>query len=159
MPQLWAQGLTRCPFVGRWDREGPWLDPHSGQGQPGPAPHSLPRPWPQLEGAFPDTMTKCAELLNRTVDVDFVDINVGCPIDLVYKKVVAAQPWTSMVWVGMGAWDPAFLLPECLGDPWVLLRPGFPHLAGAGREGWQARLAFCRPLLQPPISPRAGAVP
>ncbi|XP_050842113.1 tRNA-dihydrouridine(47) synthase [NAD(P)(+)]-like isoform X2 [Serinus canaria] len=42
----------------------------------------------QLEGAFPDTMTKCAELLNRTIDVDFVDINVGCPIDLVYKKVL-----------------------------------------------------------------------
>nr|XP_012617088.1 tRNA-dihydrouridine(47) synthase [NAD(P)(+)]-like isoform X2 [Microcebus murinus] len=40
----------------------------------------------QLEGAFPDTMTKCAELLNRTVEVDFVDVNVGCPIDLVYKK-------------------------------------------------------------------------
>ncbi|XP_077346965.1 tRNA-dihydrouridine(47) synthase [NAD(P)(+)]-like isoform X2 [Lithobates pipiens] len=40
----------------------------------------------QLEGSFPDTMTKCAELLNRTIDVDFVDINVGCPIDLVYKK-------------------------------------------------------------------------
>lgn len=31
-------------------------------------------------------MTKCAELLNRTIEVDFVDINVGCPIDLVYKK-------------------------------------------------------------------------
>ncbi|XP_064428674.1 tRNA-dihydrouridine(47) synthase [NAD(P)(+)]-like isoform X2 [Mirounga angustirostris] len=41
----------------------------------------------QLEGAFPDTMTKCAELLNRTIEVDFVDINVGCPIDLVYKKL------------------------------------------------------------------------
>uniref|UniRef100_A0A452FI04 tRNA-dihydrouridine(47) synthase [NAD(P)(+)] n=1 Tax=Capra hircus TaxID=9925 RepID=A0A452FI04_CAPHI len=40
----------------------------------------------QLEGAFPDTMTKCAELLNRTIEVDFVDINVGCPIDLVFKK-------------------------------------------------------------------------
>ncbi|KAM5232381.1 tRNA-dihydrouridine(47) synthase [NAD(P)(+)]-like isoform 1-T1 [Hipposideros larvatus] len=40
----------------------------------------------QLEGAFPDTMIKCAELLNRTIEVDFVDINVGCPIDLVYKK-------------------------------------------------------------------------
>ncbi|NXV81111.1 DUS3L synthase, partial [Atlantisia rogersi] len=39
-----------------------------------------------LEGAFPDTMTKCAELLNQTIEVDFVDINVGCPIDLVYKK-------------------------------------------------------------------------
>ncbi|XP_078273422.1 tRNA-dihydrouridine(47) synthase [NAD(P)(+)]-like [Rhinoraja longicauda] len=40
----------------------------------------------QLDGAFPDTMTKCAELLNQTIDVDFVDINVGCPIDLVYQK-------------------------------------------------------------------------
>lgn len=46
----------------------------------------------QLEGAFPDTMTKCAELLNRTIDVDFVDVNVGCPIDLVYKKVLVALP-------------------------------------------------------------------
>uniref|UniRef100_A0A8B9FY65 tRNA-dihydrouridine(47) synthase [NAD(P)(+)] n=1 Tax=Amazona collaria TaxID=241587 RepID=A0A8B9FY65_9PSIT len=42
----------------------------------------------QLEGAFPDTMTKCAELLNQTIEVDFVDVNVGCPIDLVYKKVL-----------------------------------------------------------------------
>ncbi|XP_073533505.1 tRNA-dihydrouridine(47) synthase [NAD(P)(+)]-like isoform X2 [Phyllobates terribilis] len=40
----------------------------------------------QLEGAFTDTMTKCADLLNRSIEVDFVDINVGCPIDLVYKK-------------------------------------------------------------------------
>ncbi|XP_077086294.1 tRNA-dihydrouridine(47) synthase [NAD(P)(+)]-like isoform X2 [Siphateles boraxobius] len=40
----------------------------------------------QLEGCFPDTMTRCAELLNQHIDVDFVDINSGCPIDLVYKK-------------------------------------------------------------------------
>ncbi|KAM9307572.1 tRNA-dihydrouridine(47) synthase [NAD(P)(+)]-like [Gastrophryne carolinensis] len=40
----------------------------------------------QLEGGFPDTMTKCAEVLNTSIDVDFVDINVGCPIDLVYNK-------------------------------------------------------------------------
>uniref|UniRef100_A0A8C9VAD2 tRNA-dihydrouridine(47) synthase [NAD(P)(+)] n=1 Tax=Scleropages formosus TaxID=113540 RepID=A0A8C9VAD2_SCLFO len=40
----------------------------------------------QLEGCFPDTMTKCAELLNHNIEVDFVDINSGCPIDLVYKK-------------------------------------------------------------------------
>lgn len=40
----------------------------------------------QLEGAFPDTMTKCAELLSETIEVDFVDINVGCPIDLIYNK-------------------------------------------------------------------------
>ncbi|KAM6958851.1 tRNA-dihydrouridine(47) synthase [NAD(P)(+)]-like [Aplochiton taeniatus] len=40
----------------------------------------------QLEGCFPDTMTRCAELINNNIDVDFVDINSGCPIDLVYKK-------------------------------------------------------------------------
>lgn len=40
----------------------------------------------QLEGGFPDSMTKCAELLNQNVDMDFVDINVGCPIDLVINK-------------------------------------------------------------------------
>ncbi|XP_032992602.1 tRNA-dihydrouridine(47) synthase [NAD(P)(+)]-like isoform X1 [Lacerta agilis] len=43
-------------------------------------------PLTTLEGAFPDTMTKCAELLNRTIEVDFVDVNVGCPIDLIYNK-------------------------------------------------------------------------
>lgn len=40
----------------------------------------------QLEGCFPDTMTRCAELINNNTEVDFVDINSGCPIDLVYKK-------------------------------------------------------------------------
>ncbi|NXL94949.1 DUS3L synthase, partial [Alectura lathami] len=37
-------------------------------------------------GAFPDMMAKCTELLNQTIAVDFVDISVGCPVDLVYKK-------------------------------------------------------------------------
>lgn len=40
----------------------------------------------QVEGCFPDTMTRCAELINNNLEVDFVDINSGCPIDLVYKK-------------------------------------------------------------------------
>ncbi|XP_077599327.1 tRNA-dihydrouridine(47) synthase [NAD(P)(+)]-like [Stigmatopora nigra] len=40
----------------------------------------------QVEGCFPDTMTRVAELINNNTDVDFVDINSGCPIDLVYKK-------------------------------------------------------------------------
>uniref|UniRef100_UPI00359014CC tRNA-dihydrouridine(47) synthase [NAD(P)(+)]-like n=1 Tax=Myxine glutinosa TaxID=7769 RepID=UPI00359014CC len=40
----------------------------------------------QLEGGFPDTMTKCADLLNRSIDIDFVDINMGCPLDLVCHK-------------------------------------------------------------------------
>lgn len=40
----------------------------------------------QLCGAFPDTMTKCAEVLQKEVPVDFLDINIGCPIDLVFKQ-------------------------------------------------------------------------
>lgn len=40
----------------------------------------------QLCGAFPDTMTKCAELVSTHLNVDFIDVNVGCPIDFVYHK-------------------------------------------------------------------------
>ena len=31
-------------------------------------------------------MARVAQLLEETVDCDFVDINMGCPIDLVFKK-------------------------------------------------------------------------
>lgn len=51
----------------------------------------------QLEGCFPDSMSRCAELLNNNIDVDFVDINSGCPIDLVYKKVYTHTPWKDTV--------------------------------------------------------------
>lgn len=88
-----------------------------GRGSPDGLLTPLLRHLPQLEGAFPDTMTKCAELLNRTIEVDFVDINVGCPIDLVYKKVVAVQPSipSGPSVDGVETWDLALLLPESLG--------------------------------------------
>ncbi|XP_028399610.1 tRNA-dihydrouridine(47) synthase [NAD(P)(+)]-like isoform X2 [Dendronephthya gigantea] len=40
----------------------------------------------QLCGSFPDTMSKCAELLQNKIEIDFIDVNVGCPIDLVFNK-------------------------------------------------------------------------
>lgn len=40
----------------------------------------------QLCGSNPDIMVKCSELLAEVAEVDFVDINVGCPIDFVYQQ-------------------------------------------------------------------------
>ncbi|XP_033762128.1 tRNA-dihydrouridine(47) synthase [NAD(P)(+)]-like [Pecten maximus] len=40
----------------------------------------------QICGAFPDTLTRCCQLINDELSVDFVDLNCGCPIDLVFKK-------------------------------------------------------------------------
>ena len=37
----------------------------------------------QVAGGYPDCMARCAEIINATSDVDFVDINMGCPIDMV----------------------------------------------------------------------------
>ncbi|XP_067141631.1 tRNA-dihydrouridine(47) synthase [NAD(P)(+)]-like [Centruroides vittatus] len=40
----------------------------------------------QLCGSFADIMTRCAQLVYDKTDADFIDINMGCPIDLVYQK-------------------------------------------------------------------------
>lgn len=37
----------------------------------------------QVCGGFGDAMTRCAQLIEDKCEVDFVDINFGCPIDLV----------------------------------------------------------------------------
>ena len=47
----------------------------------------------QICGSHADTMTRCAELVNAHTSVDFVDINTGCPIDLVFKKVTMEMPF------------------------------------------------------------------
>ncbi|KAI9911292.1 hypothetical protein PsorP6_009056 [Peronosclerospora sorghi] len=39
----------------------------------------------QLAGSFSDQMARVCELLARETDVDFVDINMGCPIDIVCR--------------------------------------------------------------------------
>ncbi|XP_073973693.1 dihydrouridine synthase 3 isoform X1 [Rhodnius prolixus] len=40
----------------------------------------------QIEGNNPYVMTKCAQLLQENAEIDFVDINVGCPIDLIFDQ-------------------------------------------------------------------------
>lgn len=40
----------------------------------------------QLCGSNAEAMTKCAQLLDEQTSIDFIDINMGCPIDLIYKQ-------------------------------------------------------------------------
>ncbi|XP_067936907.1 tRNA-dihydrouridine(47) synthase [NAD(P)(+)]-like [Watersipora subatra] len=40
----------------------------------------------QLCGAFADSMSKCTQLLTETCEIDFIDINVGCPIELIFDQ-------------------------------------------------------------------------
>ncbi|GFT70612.1 tRNA-dihydrouridine(47) synthase-like [Nephila pilipes] len=40
----------------------------------------------QLCGFHPDIMTRCCQVLSENVSFDFIDINMGCPLDAIYKK-------------------------------------------------------------------------
>ncbi|KAL3282482.1 hypothetical protein HHI36_005665 [Cryptolaemus montrouzieri] len=40
----------------------------------------------QLCANNPYLLTKCGQLLDQEIDVDFIDLNLGCPIDLIYKS-------------------------------------------------------------------------
>merc|ERR1712100_804283 len=40
----------------------------------------------QLAGSHANTMAACAELLCDTTDINFIDINCGCPIDIICDK-------------------------------------------------------------------------
>lgn len=39
----------------------------------------------QLCGPHPDVMTRCSQLLSETISFDFIDLNLGCPLDAIYK--------------------------------------------------------------------------
>ncbi|XP_041010944.1 tRNA-dihydrouridine(47) synthase [NAD(P)(+)]-like isoform X1 [Juglans microcarpa x Juglans regia] len=40
----------------------------------------------QICGAYPDTVARAIELIDQECTVDFIDINMGCPIDIVVDK-------------------------------------------------------------------------
>ena len=45
----------------------------------------------QLAGAHANTLGACAELLTQKFDIDFIDLNCGCPIDLVCQDGAGSQ--------------------------------------------------------------------
>ncbi|KAF3435803.1 hypothetical protein FNV43_RR22895 [Rhamnella rubrinervis] len=40
----------------------------------------------QICGSYPDTVARAVELIDQECTVDFIDINMGCPIDIVVNK-------------------------------------------------------------------------
>ncbi|GJQ81466.1 hypothetical protein Trydic_g14622 [Trypoxylus dichotomus] len=40
----------------------------------------------QLCANNPHLLTKCGQLLEKEINIDFIDLNLGCPIELVYKQ-------------------------------------------------------------------------
>ncbi|CAL5416311.1 unnamed protein product [Camellia sinensis] len=44
----------------------------------------------QICGAYPDTVARIVELIDQECTVDFIDINMGCPIDIVVNKGVGS---------------------------------------------------------------------
>ena len=42
----------------------------------------------QVCGGYADALTRTAQLIEENCDVDFVDVNMGCPIDLICSKWV-----------------------------------------------------------------------
>ncbi|PIM99835.1 tRNA-dihydrouridine synthase [Handroanthus impetiginosus] len=40
----------------------------------------------QICGAYPDTVARTVELIDQHCTVDFIDVNMGCPIDIVVNK-------------------------------------------------------------------------
>jgi dihydroorotate dehydrogenase len=40
----------------------------------------------QICGSHADTVSRAAELIERNCTIDFIDLNLGCPIDLVVNK-------------------------------------------------------------------------
>lgn len=45
----------------------------------------------QIAAGHPDQYTRCCELLEKYTTVDFVDLNLGCPLDLVCNKGAGAS--------------------------------------------------------------------
>lgn len=50
-------------------------------------------PHPQVCGGYPDAMAHVAQLIEEHVDASFVDVNMGCPIDLICNRQAGEASW------------------------------------------------------------------
>jgi len=55
----------------------------------------------QVCGGYADALTRTAQLIEENCDVNFVDVNMGCPIDLICSKWVLLLPLV-LCCVGLG---------------------------------------------------------
>lgn len=64
----------------------------------------------QVCGGYADALTRTAQLIEENCDVNFVDVNMGCPIDLICSKWVLLLPlvlccvglgWAVLGWAGL----------------------------------------------------------
>lgn len=55
----------------------------------------------QLAGAHPDMLSRCTELLvKEDVRVDFIDLNLGCPIELINNQGACLRAYARVCGVG-----------------------------------------------------------
>lgn len=75
-------------------------NPPSTDHYPPTHPPTHPTTRPQLCGGYADAMARTAQLVEEECRVDFVDLNFGCPIDVVCRSELSSLACVSLVdWV------------------------------------------------------------
>ena len=69
----------------------------------------------QLCGGYADIISRCAQLLEEQCAVDFIDLNMGCPIDFIYRKVRAHRELSLVGSPEKGEWKQSTAMGSVLG--------------------------------------------
>jgi len=72
----------------------------------------------QVCGGYADALTRTAQLIEENCDVNFVDVNMGCPIDLICSKWVLLLPLVlccvGLGWAGLGCFRLGWAVASCV---------------------------------------------
>jgi hypothetical protein len=72
----------------------------------------------QVCGGYADALTRTAQLIEENCDVNFVDVNMGCPIDLICSKWVLLLPLVLccavLCWAGLGCFRLGWAVASCV---------------------------------------------